>query len=450
MNKEHPGRKNEYLGRKKELETIRTALTSYRESSNFNVVGNHGSGRSELLRVIEDNITNGEWEFPHQNKPIVMILQGINFVQGINFIEFLSNQVSDRIQQAVGIKVEAGGDFPLLLSKAAAQDYPIVIMIDNFTRIMERLEPGEAQGLNRLRPAGVHYILVTDYRPLEAISPQVYEASDFFKYTRPVYLKPLNREDSVKMVEQEISAYPEAGRQPADARLLETIADIAGGMPGLLANVASYFCFQISEGHFDGVMRSGDDKRTTRFLRYLPVESAIRFSLNLLLDTIVHDLSLLEKHTLVDIALEGKGVDLSELDVDLENKFRIMGFLSAEAIRISGKLMQYTILNNVVPINFSGTEIKVFEKFYRSRPGLTSFDELTQLLKEEAPDPDNSLAFRQYIDSTVARIRKKIKEMPNRAAFTIMNERGLGFFSKSEVSFDEFYFDRPSIFSRSK
>lgn len=431
----------EFYGHKKQLETIRLAITNPRESSIINIIGTYGSGRSALLDSIEHNVLSKNWQMPQSRDPIVITIQGTNFSQGDDLIDFFHYQVINKIQAIPDMNINAEEDLPTILRKVSAQDYPIIIMIDNFTRIMEKINPLEAQGLNRLRPAGVHYILVTDFRSLEEISSRVYIISDFFKTAHPIHLTPVTTEEAVHIIEQEINEYSLKDKCTLEGKYIESIVDLGGGNPGLLKAISRYLCYEL--GGMNTIVKNNalDSREWNRILRNLPVEDTIHYYLTLILDSVLK-LSIRERESLIEISFEQFTQDL---EVQLAKKFRVMGLLASDNVRISGKLMQFIILNNLITVNFSDAETKAFELFYRSRPGLITFDDLNIAIKDYVEE-NNPESARQFIDSTVSRIRKKIADIPNCIAFSITNERGLGFYARSEISFDLFYLNGPSVF----
>jgi hypothetical protein len=146
----------QYIGQKKALDNIQSALATPRESRMLNIVGTYGSGRSALLAYIEQEIRLKNWEMPQLADPIIIIVQGMNYSTDDRFLNFLTSHLTKHIEAQIGGELSPNS-LAQSLSEIAAQDIPVIIMIDNFARIMDRLQDSEAHELNKLRPVGVHY-----------------------------------------------------------------------------------------------------------------------------------------------------------------------------------------------------------------------------------------------------------------------------------------------------
>jgi hypothetical protein len=452
----------EYTGYQRQLLTIRDAVSHPRESSVINITGAYGSGRSSILDYIQYQLEEHLWALEQIEQPIVIRVQGQNFTKEDSFLEFLALQISSQISNINTIQSPVEADQPVekmfqQLQWLSDSDHPVFIMIDNFNRIIERLEPTEAQGLNRLKISGVHYLFVTDYRSIHDIAPKLARISDFFKNYQPIAFPPLNKKDSqtlLNLVLSDLDELYEREKCCFTEDALALIENLAGGHAKLLVSVLQHAYFDLCEPELSTVVQVDAEKLCQgTFLRFLPENDVISSYLNKMIEsTKDYPLSLNELQFLVSIAMQSDSVpNLNGSILPNETKVRIrlstMGFLrDPQNSDIGSKLIQFAILNNIIPLVFSDAEKAVVDLFQSKRPGLITFQELDGVLGDKYVKSEDPKTRRRYIDSTISRIRKKLASIPNAKAIPIDNERGEGFYIGSSIPFDLFYAKGPDVF----
>jgi len=454
----------DYTGYQRQFLAIRDAISHPRESSVINITGAYGSGRSSILDYIQYQLEERLWPLEQTESPIVIRVQGQNFIKEDSFLGFLASQVISQISSLSGIIVPDEIDPPTekmfqQLRWLSDKDHPIIIMIDNFNRIVERLKPTEAQGLNRLKISGIHYILVSDYRSIYEIAPKLAHVSDFFKNAQPIAFPPLNNKDSQTLLHLVLSdldkLYGEEKCCIIEDDALSLIEDLAGGHATLLVSVLRHAYFDLcNPGLATGNITINKEMLSeSGFLRFLPENDVIsNYIGKMIQSTKDYPLSLNELQFLVNIAMHSNQAENSDLTaLSNETKVRIrlstMGFLrDPQGQEIGSKLIQFSILNNIIPLVFSDSEKAVINLFLLKRPGLISFQELDDILGERFIASEDAKVRRQYIDSTISRIRKKLAHIPNSMALPIDNVRGEGFYLGSSIPFDVFYNKGPEVF----
>lgn len=440
----------EFIGYTEPLRLIKDAISSPQESSVINVIGTYGSGRSSLLRYVREQIVGSErsWQLPHAQEPKVVLVDGQSFVKKDSFLEFLARHVNSQLREDKADPPPKNGGVEYMIRRLhdlSADDHMVLIIVDNFPRILERISPEEVQGLNRLK-LGAHYIFVTDSRSIREIAPSVVATSDFFKSVQHVTLPPLERHDALALLQYRLNRLQsENGVQRCvfETAALEFIYELAGGNQGLLTAVLqrAYFdhCRDLSNENGNTIGRQAVvDKR---FLRYLPVDDSIRGYLRAIVSSGDYLGDETKKEFLVDIAMNTMSElddkwDLLKYDTALHKKLNVMGFLARPSeLRFDSRLLQYTVLSEFIPVSFSDAERRALEILMRSRPTLVSFEQLEELLHADAGS-DEPTEIRRYVDSTVSRIRKKLTAIPNKEYFKLENVRGRGFFLASPIPFD--------------
>jgi hypothetical protein len=451
---------NAFVGYQEQLKRIKDTITHPREASVINVLGAYGSGRSSLLDFIRYQLTQGEWTMPQTNPPIVIVADGQSFVSGDRFLEFLAHAVNPRLALQPQLPIPILGEEPVdkmieQLRILSTNDYPVIIMIDNFTRVLTRMEEGEVQDLNRLKFGGLHYILVTDSRSLHEIAPKLVHVSDFLRSAQHVAFPPLSKTDALTFLAHKLDELQKDNQEQGCVLaedVIDYIVQLAGGNPGLLYAVLKkvYFdrCGERQNKGGNVIDRSGIE--TQKFLRYLPEDDGVKYYLNNLLASVDFLSDDEKRHFLVDIAMENVSSDaewnMLQHDTALHKRLHVMGFIVDPAeLRFGSRLLQYHILSQVMPISFSISEKKAISMIVQVRPSLVTFEQLSDLLKTDA-DTDDPEVLRRYVDSTIARIRKKLERTPNRGAFTLNNVRGQGFYMASSIPFDIFLNKGTKIF----
>lgn len=440
----------EFIGYTEQLRLIREAISNPQESSVINVIGTYGSGRSSLLRYIREQVVGLEktWQLPQTRAPKVVLVDGQSFVKKDKFLDFLARHVNSQLREAKGEPAPTNGGVDYMIRRLhdlSADDHMVLIIVDNFPRILERIRPEEVQGLNRLK-LGAHYIFVTDSRSIREIAPSVVATSDFFKSVQHVTLPPLERHDALALLRARLNRLQsENGVQRCvfEPAALEFIYELAGGNQGLLTAVLrrAYFdhCRDLSNENGNTIGRQAVvDKR---FLRYLPVDDSVRGYLRAIVSSGDYLGDETKKEFLVDIAMNtlsesDEKWQLLKYDTALHKKLNVMGFLARPSeLRFDSRLLQYTVLSEFIPVSFSDAERRALEILMRSRPTLVSFEQLEELLHDDAGATEQA-DIRRYVDSTVSRVRKKLAAIPNNDYFRLENVRGRGFFLASPIPFD--------------
>ena len=436
----------EYIGQEPALDIIRLALVNQRDSAMLNIIGPYGSGRSSLLSFIAAQLETRGWRLPPSAPPVPILVQGMSYSVGDRFIPFLTRQIRHQLEQKVQVSADPDFDLADCLNSVAAQDVPIIIMIDNFSRIMERLESDEVEGLNRLRPAGVHYILATDHRGLSEISKPIYEGSEFFKDARPVHLTPLNPDESKRLVSTTASSSHLPGTCELEALHVDRTIELAGGHPGLLDAATRSLCFAVHKISSPSSPARHEDFKWSAFYRKLIEDDRVRYYLSRLVDSVKGALSLPEQVYLLGIAVQE--ADAPERLTVIDEKLRKFWLLDSNTI--SGRLLQFGLLDELSPIKLSQPESAVFDILKTSRPGLVPFEHIFAAVYPEARPSEREKSFTssrsQRVQSIVARVKAKVSKLPNQAAFTITNERQRGYFVRSEAPFDKFMAMGPQTF----
>lgn len=456
---------DEFVGYREQLLKIKEIITHPRESSVINIVGAYGSGRSSLLDYIQDRLTNKAWKMPQDEDPIVVFIDGQGFVKQDKLMPFLAQQINLKLEKFTTLVdlPSANAEDPVTsmvdhLRRLSVLDYPIIILIDNFTRILTRIQnEQEVQDLNQLKFSGIHYILVTDSRSVHEIAPGLANVSDFLRTAQHVAFPPLSLTESLGFIQKKIVELQEDNaKQPC--KLTDSassfIYELAGGHSGLLYAILKRIYFDHCRHHApngNGLYLDRKDIDNEKFLRYLPEDESVKYYLNNLIASVDFLESDAQKQFLVDIVmgnLNKKEHSLLRLDTAFHKRLNVMGFLADPSqLEVGGKLLQYGILTQVIPAGFSSSEATVLNALVRARPGLVTFEQLTDIIKAEAKSDDDD-TLRSLADSTIARIRRKLDQIPNHAAFIINNVRGRGFYMMSPIPFDVFMSEGASVFSQ--
>lgn len=456
----------EYAGHIRQVETLRQGLTAPRGTASFNIMGAHGSGKSTLLAYLQQQLLSDceEWKMPGSDKPRILWIDGQSYTSPDRFIDFFVRNLAPYAADIPQIKRNEEGeitpdDLIEYLRHFTKDDVPLVILIDNFARIMERLHKMEAQGLNVLRQPRIFYVIATDFRSLSQINPPVAAASTFFQDVVEIHLTPLAKREAEKLL-------CDRNKPPLNQRLdksdLQTIQCIAGGHPGLLVAALRYFSFQqdVHNGLGDWAKL---DKRKQSLLWFLPEDESIKHYLTLICRSFSH-LGPSIQEFLIHVAMHHKeeaSVRKMLRNHRLMQQLRMMGFIELNDKLepfVPGSLLEYLILSYVTTANFSEPERAIFDQLRLRQPNLVTFEELANVLEKFIPIEESASqgedgiyeTQRRFVESTLNRVRRKLSGSPNKAAFNIQNERGVGFYIQSLVSFDIFYEKGSKAFASEK
>lgn len=469
MNRDRtPHQEVHYFGQVTNLDRIQNGLAELRGSASFNIVGTVGAGKTGLLNYIQQQLTRSEeaWLIRQGSSVEVIRLDGKNFVKERSFIEFFIEGLDlhfgsrwDHIQQSAGVDSLAD---PLAITQifrwVTRNDLSLVIMIDNFANIMERLSEAEAMKLNYLKHPYVNYILVTDHRSVAEINNLAFSASTFFKDIIELHLSPIGYREADQFIQRECESLgADCVASSCDWSLIH---QLGGGHPGLLKELVRLCSHRKRLRQIDGGWDTRPLNDANRsILRFLPQEDLVRDYLSKIADSLT-SLTPSEQELLVEIAMGWFGTEKSTVshlyNPAMRLRFLVRGLIDTENVLqpvISSQLIQFTILQNLTNVKFSEAEEIVFNLLRRKRPGLASFEDLDAALNTFMP-PEKAGSGRdprrRFIDSTMIRVRKKLEEASNRAAFALENERGRGFYMYSQVTFDEFYEQGPEVFKEMK
>ena len=443
-----------YFGHAKERKVIHDLITHPRESYVINLVGTYGSGRSFLLDYICSQLTDSLWNLPQGRDAVTIQIQGQHFIKTDELLVFLAKQILYELKRKYSdlweqynlrlTETDIIDDLLYALETLTAEDFPIVVMVDNFTRVLERIEKNELEGLNRLRMSGIHYILVTYYRTIREIIPTLFFISEFLKDAKAVFLTALSRSEALSLLHYKNRVLSN-GRCELSNETLEAIYEIAGGHPGLLLTVLQHFLFKYCQDE-ETTPLTLQEEQLKNTLRFLPDDADITYYLDKLQESIQR-LPSIEQAFLLDIAIELLESRKSKWQTyrqqpKLLQHFQVMGLIGKDTTHLTteGKLIQYMLANHLMTEGFSPTERHVLEALLRVYPSLLPFDEISSTLAELADFSDELESKRQFVDSTISRVRKKLNSLPNRKAYTIRNVRGQGFYMTKNISFDMFYF----------
>lgn len=439
-----------YIGQQNALDIIKTSLESPRESKMLNIIGIFGSGKTSLLTYLEEELVKKVWKLPQPYDPIVITIQGTNYSSGNSFISFLAGPIIRQLERKLSRTFESSDSNNLVdyLDYLSAEDIPLIIIIDNFARIMERIEIHEAQDLNRLRPGGVHYILVTDHRELSEISKPVYEASEFFKDAKPVRLNPLSIAESTELVKSEFANLRGQVESDLDNEDLTLILRFAGGHPGLLQAVTHAMMFLGNVQKQPRPYSNHKNASWSQFLKKLPDEDRIKYYLVRFLELAQCGLSISEQEYLLDIS--SGNFSLHEVSNEIDEKLEKLWLTTNH--QILNDLVKFCLLSRLAPLSLSEPEKIVFDELEKSRPSVVKFETIYDAIfpKEDAKKLGKvSLAEqKQLTQSIISRLRKKISKLRNRTAFKISSIRAQGYSIKSEVTFETYFKFGTSVFFR--
>ena len=460
-----------FVGRHNAKRLIRSILSSSWETTIFNIFGMYGSGKTAFSEYIKQQIESGNWSLISQDagKPKVIFISGKSFgKQKETFINFLYQN----LQSYLGLTNfnELGmNDVPLYaqlrsqLLEISLNKHPLIIIVDDFARIMEHIEVSEVFSLNSLLVPGVHYIFITDHRNLGEIDPAKYSASPFFHTAVVIPLFPLSRQEARELITS-INEYEatfisqEVGGKIQDYSLEEgdfiLIQKLAGGHAGLLVSLTKLFHYEKFERVLDGKqeIQTDQDKRLRILLYKVLQDGSVKeylYNIAKTLDGITFDV----QYFLLSVAIQDrnkkKGIEnVRELGAH-RSKLVVMNLINedlAEGDYIPGELIRFTILRSIIDKPFSGFEEALLKLLKLRSPELVSFAMIEKELAPHMIDLDEATK-KRLINSTISRLRKKIATSVNPRAFHIENIRGEGFCLKSLVTLEAFFEQGSSTFS---
>jgi hypothetical protein len=464
---------NRYIGRDDILSALKSGFEQVQASNRFNIVGGEGLGRTSLLNylyhaLLRDNKNNtafrkapdDPWTWSIPFKPIVIFISSEGFSSLDSFIMLLHSHLKhyveqnphhmlhDFVWQFSGEAFAEADDLERLAYethinlKSMTRQYNVIILIDDFHRIFERMSEYEISHLQMLYPLHTHYVLVTDYRSCFEINWKRATSSDFFTGMTVLAMTCFSRDercDFIKYLNER-----DYNRALSNEEV-DLIIKLAGGNPSLITAV-------LKKLHTSAPKASIDPQIQEVFLRHLLDDHNVMQPTIRKLKVAITSLSPHLQEFLLYLATgwADKKRDLWLPLVSSEDIAELLkrGLLSPERVEppyeLDSVIVQYLVVTTIHRLQLSPSEAVLFDALYAERrlfaiaeiENLFGQANVAEIFETRYKGDDVSKERRRFLDSTLARLRRKIKEQPNRATLFITQGANGGYMLVSLVRLD--------------